>query len=323
MNKAILLFRFRQLWKIIKEIPLLYLIVILGMLGFAGIYLFSAIKDKNAAIIISLIFLFLIFLIQDRRKDYRFMHIITEYPPKVFVLEYLLLGILLLIVLSIHGHWIIAGSVFLGLVLIALKRQGNYHVKSGFSLPGFVRYSLFEIRCGVRRYGLFLLIIYLIAWGTLPFPYVSLGVFWLLTLSLADMFGTSEPVNILCTPELPPAKFLHRKLKINLLAYLCVITPLCLAYLLVHPEAWWFSLYYLIAMTTNIALVITSKYAHYSPEEKIMGGQIAIIISFFCVTVPILYPLILFYLIKNYLAARRNLKTYLDAYDTELACRIQ
>lgn len=323
MGAAVLIFRFKQLGKIIREIPLLYLLLILGMLGFAGIYLFSAIKDRNAAIIISLLFLFLIFLVQDRRRDYRFMHIIAEYPVKVFCLEYLLLSIPLLFVLSIHGHWIIAGSVFSGIVLIALKRQGNYHVKSGFTLPGFVPYSLFEIRCGARRYGLFLFVLYLIAWGTLPFPYVSLAVFWLLTLSLADLFGTSEPVNILCTPELPPAKFLHRKLKINLLAFLCVITPLCLVYLLVHPEAWWFSLYYLIAMTTNIALVIASKYAHYSPGEKIMGGQIAIIISFFCVAVPILYPLILFYLIKNYLAARRNLKTYLDAYDTELACRIQ
>lgn len=323
MNKTILLFRFKQLWKIIRDIPLLYLILIPGMLGFAGIYLFSAIKDKNTAIVISLLFLFLVLLIQDRRKDYRFIHLIAAYPPKIFFLEYLLLSLPLLLVLSVHGHWIIAGSVFSGIVLIALKKQAGFRMKSGFTLPGFVSYSLFEIRCGVRQYGLYLLIIYLIAWGTLPFLYVSLGVFWLLTLSLSDMFRTSEPLNIICAPELPPAGFLHRKLKINLAAFLCVITPLCLIYLPVHPEAWWLSLYYLIYMTTNVALVVVSKYAYYSPGEKIMGGQIAIIISFFCVAIPILFPLTLFYLIKNYLAARRNLKIYLDAYDTELTCGIQ
>jgi hypothetical protein len=311
------------LTKIVKEIPFLYLLLIPGMLGFAGIYLFSMMREQTAAMVISAVFLALVLLIHDRRRDYRFMHVVAASPWRVFGMEYLLLAFPLLLVLSVHRHWIIAGALLAVVLLIALKKQTVFQLKSGFAVPKFIRYSLFELRCGIRRYGLLLLVVCLIAWGTLPFPYVSLGVFWFFTLILADLFRTSEPLNIICTPELPPAGFLHRKLKENLTAYLCLLAPLCLACLAVHPEDWWLSAYYLLAMTTNAALVIASKYAHYSPGEKIMGGQIAIIISFCCVAVPILYPLTLFYLIKNYPAARRNLKIYLDAYDTKPACSIR
>lgn len=311
-----MLFRLKQLMKIVKEIPVIYLLLIVGIVVFAGIYLFSVMRDQTVSAILSVVFLSLLLLLHDRRKDYRFMHIVAATPRKVFCMEYLLLGLPLLLVLSVHRHWIIAAPVLLGMLLIALKRQTGYHRKSGFAVPKFIGYSLFELRCGVRRYGLLLLLVYLIAWATLPFPYVSLGVCWFFTLVPVDLFRDSEPLNIVCAPELPPAGFLHRKLRLNLTAYLCLLMPLCLAYAAVHPEDWWLSVYYPVAMTTNAALVIVSKYAHYSPGEKIMGGQIAIIISFCCVAVPVLYPLTLFYLIKNYPAARRNLKTYLDAYDT-------
>lgn len=324
MKKTILLFRCKQFTKIVKDIPFLYRLLILGMTAFAGIYLFSALKDQTAAMIISLIFLFLVWLIQEKRKDYRFMHLVAACPPTVFCLEYLLLSLPLLLALAIHRHWIIAGAVLLGILLTAWKKQTDFHLNSGLiRLPEFIRFSLFELRCGIRQYGLFLPVAGLIALGTLPFPYVSLGIFWFLTLFLTEMFRTSEPLNILCSVELPPAGFLHRKLKINLAAYLCVITPLCLAYAAVHPGDWWLSLYYLAYMTANVALVVVSKYACYSPGEKIMGGQVAIMLSFFGVAVPVLFPLTLCYLIKHYLAARRNLKLYLDAYDTELTCGIQ
>jgi len=177
MNRAILPFRFKQLWKILKEIPLLYMILIIGMLAFASTYLYSALQKKTTAEIVSLIFLFLIFILHARRKDYHFMSIIEDQPRKVFCMEYLVISLPLLAVLLIHQHWLLALGLLMITPLIGLMKQRTATEGNSIRIPKFIPYSLFEVRSGLRQYGLIFLILYIAAWATLPFPYVSLGIF--------------------------------------------------------------------------------------------------------------------------------------------------
>lgn len=77
----------------------------------------------------------------------------------------------------------------------------------------------------------------------------------------------------------------------------------------------WLVLILIVYGTADIALIIISKYAAYQPNTKITAGQVAISLSLFGILLPILFPLTLFYIIKKYIAARRNLTSYLYAYN--------
>ena len=77
---------------------------------------------------------------------------------------------------------------------------------------------------------------------------------------------------------------------------------------------------YLIILT-GILLIAGIALFELSKEPKgaliITAGQIPITIAMLSIFMPMLTPVILFFLIRNYLAACRNLNTYLYAYNPE------
>lgn len=159
------------------------------------------------------------------------------------------------------------------------------------------------------------MVLYISAWIGLLLPFASLASLWFFTVFFSEMFRYSESQQILFYMERPARSFLHRKLALNLKLFLCAISPVCLVYVLIYPEHWWLILTFLVAISLNILLFITTKYAYYWPNSKITAGQIPIAIAMLSIFLPVLLPVILFFLIRNYLAACRNLKTYLYAYN--------
>ena len=73
MNSAFLRFRLRQAGKFIREIPVIYLVILTGILLIAGIALYQFTKDLHGSLIIAGILLVFLSLIQLRRKDYHFI----------------------------------------------------------------------------------------------------------------------------------------------------------------------------------------------------------------------------------------------------------
>ncbi len=90
MNSAFLRFRLRQAGKFIREIPVIYLVILTGILLIAGIALYQFTKDLHGSLIIAGILLVFLSLIQLRRKDYHFIHLAEEKAWKVFSMDYLL-----------------------------------------------------------------------------------------------------------------------------------------------------------------------------------------------------------------------------------------
>lgn len=322
LNNAIFRFRFMQLGITIREIPIVYHIIIAGLLFFFGWALFRLMSSETASLIIACVFLFSIFMIHANRNDYRFIFLIEEHPWRIFTLEYILLSIPFLLAAGIYGQlWPIL-LIIIGCILVGCQNRRIHRAKFYFPIPRILPFQAFEYRTGIRRYGLLLVLFYVLALAGLFFPYASLAILWVIILSLTDFFRISEPLNILCVDELSPLKFLYRKLRLNVGLYIVISFPLCLAYAFIYPADWWIPLYFFLYGIVNVCLVIVSKYAFYRPQEKIIAGQIGITLSFFGMLIPLLFPLTLFYLIKNYIRARQNLKNYLDAYDTGSTCRI-
>lgn len=133
------------------------------------------------------------------------------------------------------------------------------------------------------------------------------------------MFRYSESEQILFSQERSAKSFLCRKLGVNLKLFLYATGPVYLVYLLLYPDQWWLIIAFVVAIALNVALFIVTKYAYYRPNAKITAGQVPIALAMLSIFLPVLLPVILFFLIKNCLAACRNLKTYLYAYNPEFA----
>ena len=307
MNSAFLRFRLRQSGKFIREIPVIYLVVMVGLLLIPGIALYQFTKDLKGSLIIAAILLALLSLLQLRRKDYRFIFLTEENGWKVFSMDYFLLSLPILIILLVNSFWYISLAIIAGCIGISFIKQPFHRTKKGMEAPGWIPAEAFELRAGIRQYGGLLLILYLSAWIGLLLPFASLASLWFFTVVLSDIFRFSEPVQILCAQERPANKFLHRKLFLYLKLSIYAIIPVCA---------------FLVGVSLNIALFIVNKYAHYLPNTKITGGQVPITTAVISIFLPVFSPVVLFFLIKYYLAACRNLTIYLYAYNPESASRI-
>lgn len=315
INTVFLQFRLRQLGKIVREIPVPYLIILAVMLLFALFALYHLTGGREEMAMAGGGVIVLLFLFHRVRKDYHFLQLVDEYPARIFCADYLLLSLPVFVVGVLHGFYLVAAGVSVGCMAVGFIRQPVRRIGNGCKPPRFIPGEAFEVRAGIRSEGGILFVLYTAAYIGLWLPYLSLGVLWLFSVILLECFNYAEPAHLLCVRELSAKRFLHYKLGLNVRLYGAAIAPVCLLYAIVYPEGWWLALGFFVYSTINMALVIVSKYAFYLPNTKITAGQVAITLSILGVLIPVLFPLTLFFLIKNYVAARRNLISYLYAYN--------
>ncbi len=315
MNTAILTYRFRQLWKIVREIPLPYLLILAAMLAalVAGLNVYAA--ESQGGWVITAGVLLLLAVLHTRRKDYRFMFHVEVKPWRVFAVEYLLLALPVLLIEWVQGRWSASFVLAVGCVGIAFFHQPAQLAGKGMPVPSWIPYGLFEFRSAFRRYGVGLLLLYVAACVSLLVPYLPLAFLFIYTCSLVECYRLSEPLPVLCARELAAGAFLHRKLYENACAYFLTMLPPCAIYAVLHQEQAWFAVFFLLAGTLINGLMIVTKYAYYRPQAKIVAGQLSLLLSLAGMIALFLFPVTLFFFVKNYLAARRNLTTWLYAYN--------
>lgn len=318
MNSAFLRFRLRQFGKFVREVPVIYMVILTGILLIAGIALFEFTKELKGSLIVAAILLGLLVVLHLRRRDYHFVFLAEEKPWKVFGMDYLLLSLPVMVVLLLHFYWYISLGVMVGCIGIGCIKQPIHRTNKGITPPRWIPAAAFEIRSGIRQHGSILLFLYASAWIGLLLPYASLASLWFFTVFFSDMYRYSEPEQILFIEERTARSFLCWKIGLNLKLFLCATGPVCLVYLLIYPDQWWLAITFLVAIMLNVALFITTKYAYYWPNRKITAGQVPISLAMLSIFLPVLLPVILFFLIRNYLAACRNLNTYLYAYNPKL-----
>lgn len=314
-NKAFLKFRFLQAGKIVREIPVPYLLMLVIMCVFLVCGLYTFMDSQSRAAMVGGVFLLLIGILHIRRGDYHFIELVEERPERLFCVDYCLLSMPVLTLEIVRGYYLVALGIGLGCLLVSFKKQPIHRVKNGIQAPRFIPKEAFECRAAIRKQGIWLLLFYGSAYLGVLFPYVSLALLWLFTCMLAECFVYAEPTTMLCLQELPASRFLHRKLSLYIRLYTLAIAPVCLLYILLHPSQWWLVLLFAISGILNVALMVVSKYAAYLPNTRIQAGQIAISLSLFGILLPPLAPLTLLFLIKKYKAARHHLTSYLYAYN--------
>lgn len=315
VNTRFLIFRFRQIGKFFREIPVPYLIILLAIAGIALYVLLSFLESLLEASVCGSVLLMVVWFIHLRRKDYHFIRMTDERAWWIFFADYLLFSLPFLFLLLWQGYWFVVVGVMAGYVGISFIRQPFRQAVKGFPVPSFIPYKAFEVRILFRRYGGLLTILYLSAFVGLLLPYASFASLWFCTAFILEGFRDCESRPILNGSEIPAKRFLHHKIWLNGKLFCAAILPVCLIYTIIRPGDWWLALGFFVLASLNVVLLIVAKYALYEPGKKVVSGQFSISLSYIGILIPFLAPLTLFLLIRYYIMARKNLTPYLYAYN--------
>jgi hypothetical protein len=315
VNTRFLRFRLVQTGKFFREIPLPYLLILLLMAGI-GLYVLSSFLAGTAGGLVGGgVLIATVGFVHLRRKDHHFIRMVNERAWWVFLGDYLLFSIPFLLLLLWRGHGLMVAGVVAGYAGVALLKQPFRQTAKGFPVPAFIPYRAFELRVLFRRYGGLLTLLYLSALVGLLLPYASFASLWLCVALLFEGFRDCEPRALLNGYEMSPKCFLHYKIRLTLGLYAVAAMPVCLLYIAIRPDGWWLAAGFFVLSSLNVILPVVSKYALYEPGQQIVSGQLPMFLSLIGIAVPFLTPLTLFLLVRYYLMARKNLISYLYAYN--------
>lgn len=306
--------RMLQLYRELKAVGPLYLLLFLVLFGFAEVMLYQQMSEFSRAIWLPAVLVFAVASVHLSRNDHEFVRLTTHKPQHLFFAEYIVFSSPFWLVMLCTANGYLALSVFPFLWGLSFLRFRNKKRAGWIPYGKWIPADNFEWIGGMRQYFRYLLPLYLLALGMLPFLFVSLFWLWIFQTLLAGFYFTGEPVEVLLASELPPAKFLRRKLLRHLKLFVILILPIVVGYALFHPETAWVAGLFFLLSCTNLCVFILSKYSIYQPNKKLSANSTKITLAFLSVLIPFLLPLPILLCITEYGKAKTRLKPYLDAY---------
>jgi uncharacterized membrane protein YbaN (DUF454 family) len=314
INTRLLQFRLKQIGKFLKETPPPYQIILLTIAGITLYTLHTLLNNPTNALIYGAILTATVALTHLRRKDHHFIQLANQPAWPIYLTDYLLFTLPLLLLLVWKGHILITLGTITTYTLISTLKQPRRQTTKHFPVPTYIPPQAFEIRTLIRRHGMPLLILYLSAYAATPIPYLTFAPLWLSIALIFEGFKDCEPRALLNTYEMPPHQFLYHKISLTLKIYTIATMPVCLIYTIIHPSHWWITTAFFIMALLTTTLTIIHKYAKYEPNTEIVSGQTSLGLSFIGIIIPLLAPLTLLLLIRYYQKAHKNLTPYLYAY---------
>lgn len=314
--------RFKSLLRFLKELGIVRL-ALLALLGTGFIQAMISLKASfTGSAVLVILPLSILYSYHSLRKDEKFVKMLDAKYRLFYFTEYLLISLFFIIVLLFSPYYYFTLMLFTACAVIPFAstnlKPGSFAFKTRLNVPPYA----FEWVSGLRRYGLFLGAVYLLA---LIFSYeigaVPLALM-LIAFTIPSFYVSGEPRVMVEVFGMPPGKFLRFKLFSALKLYLILSLPLLGAFMLFNYDRWYLAIgIYLITCVIITSSVLT-KYAFYEENNMISHLNLLItgiiifsIISAFYLTGPFLFILPLFMLVYLYRKAVQNLKFYLHAYN--------
>ncbi len=260
-------------------------------------------------------FVLSILIIHLKRKDKEFLEIYAPKPQGVFIVEYVILSVPLILSLLYKRSWSYLFIYLLILTLISLLKITPKKSSLNTIFQKWIPDENFEWKAEIRRYLIFFLVIWFAGLLTSFFvASVPITIFILGSVVLG-FYKKSEPLQILIAGELNTRQFLIRKIKSQLFSFSILIIPLVLAFVIFHPHYYYIAFIEYAVFMILFIYTILLKYAFYRPDKESGAIQTFMIIGAFCLFVPVLIPLILLLSIKFLFQASHKLKFYLNDYN--------
>lgn len=316
MILQLILIRFKQLYRILKQVGWLRAFILIGIISLLShIYIIKIHQSLFAYYALAAI-LFIIVSIHFKRKDLFFLKCNFYNYKYIIAFEYYSISFPILLSLLIHSHWVAFGILIKSIFLISnMNFKIKYHI-SDFKIFRFIPLYVFEWRAGTRRNYIILIIIWLIS---LFFSFivvsVPLGLF-IISVILISFIESNESYQMIIAYEISSHDFLKSKFINHIKLYFFITSPLVLFFLIFNYNLWYVILIEYIILILIQIYYIFIKYSFYVPNEKSPAVQVFGAIGFLAAFVPFLWPVLLFLLIRFYFKSINNLNFYLNDFNT-------
>ena len=306
--------RFIQLFRELKTLGLLYSLLLI-LSSVAAFYFFYKVQVSDKGILISgIVIAILLQIIHVSRSDHRFISLAVENPRRIYLMEYFVFTVPFIILSLISS-----GKPFMLLLLVVILVISSIPVTT-FKISAKSRTAFlindrnFEWKAGMRKSGVVLVILWIAALALLVVPFASLVVLWFLLLAVSGYYEAGESREMIESYEMDARKFIHQKLKEQLMTFLIPIIPILVTSMLLYPERWWVFCLFAVFSLLNLAVFIVSKYAVWRPGEINRASSIVNVICMFGLFLPFFLPLPIFVFIRNYRKSIVNLQPLLHDY---------
>lgn len=258
-------------------------------------------------------------LIHSIRKDKRFLQIVIEKEYLVFLWEYsiLMLPLLLLLIVKNHITLVILSLSLIFYLSFFQKRSSIIFSQYVPNINLRVNNLNYEWISGLRKsIIIFFLIVtscfYLLIFENIRF--IPIAYFIVVYLIISKFYVEFEPYNILCNRGENAKILLKKTFCLHYKTFCVVVFPIIFLQLLYFHN--WVDVavifWLLISSVIYIMLLIVTKYAVYRPNEKFPLNSLTNSLYGTMSLIPIFLPVLLFIFLNQYKKSEINLNSYLQ-----------
>ena len=313
--RQILHLKAKIILRVFKEMPVYGHIILTAI---ACLLLWAVYKTSDTApynYVISGVYFLILAMINTSRRDFRLCQKLILHPYRLFVVEYFILSLPFITAALCNSAYKTALIYSIIPFVAAAVPQISIRIRQR-TIPILIKMPSLESVSFFRRYRI---IIWLFTASALLLCCVTgisvVIVYFLILFYAGSSFSRSESLPVLCLEELPPPKFLHKKITGELILWAKLTLPIFFLYILFNIKTAYYILVPLILGPVAICCSVFIKYAHYSPKGDANTGSIFTAICMMGFILPPLLPFSLIMILKYRNNAIDNLSQYLDAYN--------
>jgi hypothetical protein len=309
-----LLVRKAQVQREIRAMGILYTLLLVLLIIPALVFFYKSQQSDNGAVYALIALTVLVGVVHYTRQDHNFINSVAVSPAVIYFAEYITLMFPLMLMSLLAGKSLLILLLPAVIAGISFWRPVSGKYTSSLFLQFLVKDTNFEWKSGIRKYGVMLVILWILSMTLVWVPFAPLVVLWFFLLTLSSFYDEGESREMLESYQSGSRKLLYRKIADQVSVFILVILPVLLAACLFFPERWWIMLLFLVFGSLNISVFIVSKYAVWSPGSVNRSTSIVNTLCMLGLFLPFLLPLPIFVFIRNYHKAVNNLNPVLHDY---------
>ena len=299
----------KQGGRLLKELGIIRSLTVLALLTFTLARTYTL--EPPLTYVLAAFVVFLLVSLHTARKDKDFLKMLNIQTYELFAVEYHLLASPFYVIFLLNQRWWPLIGVAVGVCLVPLLTL-NFRRRAGVVRAlAFIPAEAFEWKSGLRRHGIIIALLYLLALGCYSYPFVALAVVVVFTLLVTTFHNESESRPMVDALAGSPTAFLVAKWRTQLVLFWTGCLPLLLIFLGALPEYWYVVPVLFIVSSIIQVLSINLKYALYEPGLT-LNKDVFMAIYLLSLFVPYFVPVPLVMAFYYYRRANRNLQTYLD-----------
>ncbi len=307
--------RFKQSYRELLALGPGRSIFLLLLLGIGEIFIVGASAKLPHVYYLTALYSLLPITIHFKRNDKQFLKTHIANHQAVYALEYLILGLPLLLPLLYNGYFVLCGAYLLVILLLLPIPPISQKAITYNQVLWLIPDQDFEWKSGLRKTIWLVSVVWLAGMGTswliggVPLTLFILGII------VIGFYEQGEPLPMLLAFEKRPRELLVQKIKRLLILFAWLTIPLIAIFMVFHPQYWYFLVIEWLLLANLHVFTILVKYAFYRPNAKSPASQTIEAIGIFCSLMPIFVPVVWLLGIRFCGKAMNNLNAYLYDFD--------